>query len=476
MRHRIPIIVSVAAAAIFVAAYFVRAPDAESERLQIVFTEVHVTGEEGPVTDWSYPSESRIVLEEFGSASPSRKILTEDFASARTGDLSFDAQNLLFSGRRELGDSWQIWEMDLRSGKATQMTEGFFRATDPAYLPDGRFVFAAALQEGEPHALYVTDRDGSGVSRITFHPQDDRAPVVLPDGRLLFVSGNPTASKILSMRYDGTGAGLYYKDDTGGPLPFRPRLTEDRHLYFIDSRPFDGTTRGRLSRVSDARPLHSRVDYFPVADGEFQSVYPLSDEVLLVSYRDAPDSRFAVRRFLVASAAMGPPLHRHEDYHAIDALLVRPRVAPMGFVSTVSVEAETGWLYCLDADLSTLPASDGAARAAGGTVRVLGLNGAIGEIPVESDGSFYVELPADTPLRFQTLGPNGQPVRGPSSWIWVRPGVQRGCIGCHENRELAPDNVVPLAVTRSPSSLADVDDSMVAHASTSESGPEATTP
>ena len=42
------------------------------------------------------------------------------------------------------------------------------------------------------------------------------------------------------------------------------------------------------------------------------------------------------------------------------------------------------------------------------------------------------------------------------SWLWVMPGERRGCIGCHEDRELTPPNrhvqalrkdAVPVGVT-----------------------------
>jgi hypothetical protein len=83
-------------------------------------------------------------------------------------------------------------------------------------------------------------------------------------------------------------------------------------------------------------------------------------------------------------------------------------------------------------------------------VRVSSLDGIVGEVPLEADGSFYIELLADTPVRIETLDEDGSTVRGPSAWIWVRPGERRGCIGCHEDRELAPENRVPMAVRARP--------------------------
>ena len=78
------------------------------------------------------------------------------------------------------------------------------------------------------------------------------------------------------------------------------------------------------------------------------------------------------------------------------------------------------------------------------------MNDMIGETEIAEDGSFYLELTADQPVRFQTVNESGEIVRGPSAWLWVRPNERRGCVGCHANRELAPENVVPKAIEKAP--------------------------
>jgi hypothetical protein len=74
----------------------------------------------------------------------------------------------------------------------------------------------------------------------------------------------------------------------------------------------------------------------------------------------------------------------------------------------------------------------------------------MGEAEVAEDGSFYLEMKADEPVRFQTLSATGEILRGPSLWMWVRPNERRGCVGCHENQEIAPENVVPKAMEKDP--------------------------
>jgi hypothetical protein len=108
----------------------------------------------------------------------------------------------------------------------------------------------------------------------------------------------------------------------------------------------------------------------------------------------------------------------------------------------------TGWLLCLDAWLGR---QDGrAVRRERQSVRVRvadaesGLD--LGEAPLEADGSFYIEVPADRLLRLSTVDEAGQVVASLDSGVWVRPNEHRGCIGCHEPPSLAPRNAQPQAV------------------------------
>ena len=70
---------------------------------------------------------------------------------------------------------------------------------------------------------------------------------------------------------------------------------------------------------------------------------------------------------------------------------------------------------------------------------------AVGELA--ADGSVFLEVPADTPLRLRTLDEQGRAVIDSGGWVWVRPAEKRGCIGCHEDRERAPANRFPEVLT-----------------------------
>ncbi len=76
----------------------------------------------------------------------------------------------------------------------------------------------------------------------------------------------------------------------------------------------------------------------------------------------------------------------------------------------------------------------------------------VGTVPVEPDGSAYMELPALRSFFFVALDENNLSVKRMQSFLTVQPGETTSCIGCHEQRTTA---VMPtgnlLALRRPPS-------------------------
>ena len=140
-----------------------------------------------------------------------------------------------------------------------------------------------------------------------------------------------------------------------------------------------------------------------------------------------------------------------------------PRPQPDGRSSIVNEKYPTGKLYCLNAYLTDSP---GQSAIRPGTIKqVRVIEGVpepvdadsvrspvagrrlLGVVPVEADGSFQVELPADVPVQLQTLDEYGMALKS-CGWIWAKNREPRGCIGCHEDPELTPENRFVLAVRK----------------------------
>ncbi len=58
----------------------------------------------------------------------------------------------------------------------------------------------------------------------------------------------------------------------------------------------------------------------------------------------------------------------------------------------------------------------------------------LGTVPVEADGSAYMELPALRSLFFVALDEHDNSVKRMMSFLTVMPGETTGCVGCHEQR------------------------------------------
>ena len=72
-----------------------------------------------------------------------------------------------------------------------------------------------------------------------------------------------------------------------------------------------------------------------------------------------------------------------------------------------------------------------------------------GKASVEQDGSFYLRVPGDRPIRFSLLDKNGTVLRQEKGWFWARSGEQRYCVGCHAGPERGSENHVPATLLRS---------------------------
>jgi hypothetical protein len=346
-------------------------------------------------------------------------------------------------------------------------------------------------QGAEPsRSLYSCRLDGSLVARLTFNPSDDVDPFLQQDGRLIFSSwqrrtldrGVPGRIALFGINQDGTDLALFSGDE-GRRIKYMPCVTAGGLAVFIE--PFNPTwdRAGGLSMVTVRRPLHSYRAITREQDGLFHSPSPLPDGTILVSRRPADGSgSHGVYRMDPASGRR-TLIFDDPARHDVQARLLAPRSEPDGrstsvFVPTGDVDDPTtashtprnpmGKLYCLNAHISDLDPKVWAPEGMIRRVRVLegvprkagngestDLSGIapllqrriLGEAPVDVDGSFNLQVPADIPIELQLLDADGVSLRS-CGWIWVKNNEPRGCIGCHEDGELAPQNRLASALTR----------------------------
>jgi hypothetical protein len=436
LRH--PTLALAALAALAAAACGRRPPEAAEGLL--VFTQI-VVPQDGGEPDWRFPARARLAALDPSAPGPEPVILTPDFAAARAPDVHFDGRRLVFAGRREAQGPWQIWELDLGTRAARLLVPSCTRCTDPVYRADGGVVFVGPAGDAvERMAVYTVGASGGEPERITYHPGSDAAPGLVSDGRVIVATANPPGSRepnaYFAVRHDGTGAELLYR---GGGAPTRVGRgpeTRGRTLIFVERSP---RAPDRVVSISQAYPDQSREELLAPPEGRIQAVAPAPDSAFIVSYR-GEGPVFGLWAW-PADGVTPQPLLEDPEFHATEPVFVERRPRPLGFVSAIDPSASTGTFYGMNARLTGLASVDEGAAV----LRVRSADGDLGEVPLAPDGSFHVELPANTPLQLETRDVDGRIVRGPSAWIWVRPGELRGCVGCHESRALTPANRLPVA-------------------------------
>jgi hypothetical protein len=344
----------------------------------------------------------------------------------------------------------------------------------------------------EATCLYSCKLDGSALRRLTFNLSSAMDPTIMSDGRLLFASwqrreltqGILGGVGLLGVNIDGTDYALF-AGYQGRRVKHMPCATTSGLVVFVEPQEGSWDGAGCLSCVTVRRPLHSYRQITGEADGLFHSPSPLRDGRILVSRRPADGSAsHGVWRFDPLSK-QAELLFDDPRYHEIQAKLIHPRQEPDGRSSAVSEEQDkshlTGKFYCLSVYTSDLerswwlPGSVRRLRVLEGVPLKVGekdaylpatkpvgfsapgptfarfpgstVNGIpplvqrriLGDIPLEKDGSLNIEVPANTPVELQILDADGLALRS-CGWIWVKDYARQGCVGCHEDPELVPEN------------------------------------
>jgi hypothetical protein len=245
---------------------------------------------------------------------------------------------------------------------------------------------------------------------------------------------------------DGTDYQVYAGDE-GRRVKQMPTPTASGLVVFVEADEIAADGSGRLASVSQRRPLHTYRSITGDADGLFHSPSPLPDGRVLVSWRPGDGSgSFGVYRLDPATGAREKAFD-DPAWHDVEARLLAPRPVPDARSSVVREDDPSGKLYALDVNLTDL----GAKLPPGTAKRLRVVEGVaatetkpaerrlLGEVPLAQDGSFQVQVPADTPVQLQLVDADGLAVRS-SAWVWVRNHGQQGCVGCHEDPERTPPN------------------------------------
>ena len=426
------------------------------------------------------------------------QVLTADFAEATEPCVSFEGTQVLFAGKQTAQDQWQIWEMSADGSGKRPLTADLGDCREPIYLAKAAvdapvfehkvrwFCFTSTapgvLDEegrGPLRSLYAQSLEpvpGRGIVtwRATYDLGGDASPTAMADGRVLFSSWQREGLALMSISWAGEDLNAFYGTHDGTWSQSEACELPDRSVVFIEHQTGDAHQGGQLARVQLRRPLKTH-QVLSRSGGEYRTPHPAPDGRLLVAHRPKGGT-WGLYHFDPKKGRLGPKVLDDPAWDELDAQILAPSPEPVGRIPMVEFASVLdvgelkglGQLQCLNVYESDRPdqarpgqvkrvrlvegvplqPGEAPARPPGGWPPAQVRTRLLGEAPVEPDGSFYVNVAGDVPFYIETLDAEGQVVQTMRAWTWVRSGDQRGCIGCHENKELAPENQATQALVR----------------------------
>ena len=426
------------------------------------------------------------------------------FADGYVGEpeVSWDGTQIVFTRRGETDPWWHVWKIGVDGSGLTQLTDGPYHAVSPAWMADGRIVFAssrAGLRDeyhGYPcTTLHVMNADGSNPTPLAMNIGRDNEPSVGLDGRLyfsrleVFYSRNKTELTLHATHPDGTKDVVLYgperrvfwrdlnhgprtpADGQEAPLTHRVlRMTQPQMMP--DGRNIVVVTQGGLIFVGKSR-LEERFVSPDNKKRAYTTPFPLPDGRLLCASTLKTPNREEVDLglFLLDPETQKlEPIYNDPATADFEPRPIMPRPAPPQRPVTADNHAYSGTFFCS----SVFSTQEPQVRPKGRFVRLIEAQPVIGRhsthtnpmevwqnhggthtrilgtAPLAPDGSFYAEAPADRLLHFQVLDSDRRVVGNQRTWISVRPGEQKSCVGCHEHPNTTTTDLDPAAIHRKP--------------------------
>jgi len=396
-------------------------------------------------------------------------LLDDPQGSVRDPQVHYGGARILFSYRRAGSDYFHLYEINVDGSGLRQITCGPYDDIEPTYLADGGIMFCSSRCKRwvncwySPVAvLYRCEADGSGLRPVSANIEHDNTPWPLPDGRVLYQRWEYVDRSRVAFHHlwtcnpDGTGQMVYYGN-------MHPRT------LMIDAKPIPGTDNKVAAIFS---PGHGRAEHagavtiispksgpddIPsarrVSRGEnYRDPYPLGENCFLVAEKasllvmDGRGNTTCLYTLDAESARAGVQLHEPRP--------IRRRKRERLIPSRLDLKQPTGRLVLADVYegrnmtgvkrgeikkllvLETLPkpvnySGKMPPMTFGGTFTLAAV---LGTVPVEADGSAYMELPAMRSLFFVALDKDNNSVKRMHSFLTVQPGETTSCLGCHEQR------------------------------------------
>lgn len=386
-----------------------------------------------------------------------------------------------------------------RRGQATQYTRAAAAATlTQAALPESYVRCGGGPDRPcAVYTLHTMDRNGGDLIPISAFEMFEWTPSVDNEGRILYSRWDyvdrfgQNAMGLWSTLPDGTGVQAVFGNFTRNPeCMFEPRSIPGSSKLVFTAAGHHSITAGSLVLLDPAPAADAPLGMtrltpevmFPESEGRpdtyYANPYPLSEEHFLVAWSDRPlrfqgeqNETAALGVYLYDAFGNLNLLYRDPAIGSQYPLPVRPRSRPPQVCGQGEREGPQ------EAEMLLLNVYEGLGAIPPGTIKRLRIAAmplkthptmdspsigltthdsgrfVLGTVPVEPDGSAFFRVPSGLTFFMQALDAEGMAVQTMRSATYLQPGQSQTCIGCHEHRRTAPQNVSSLAARRPVSRL-----------------------
>ncbi|MDO4576149.1 MAG: SUMF1/EgtB/PvdO family nonheme iron enzyme [Planctomycetia bacterium] len=423
--------------------------------------------------------------------------------------LNWDAKRMLVTCLSEK-KTWEVFEVSL--DKPTE-----FRQISPTlgedvdnvegcYLPDGGYLFiSSASMMGIPCIggsglvgnIFRVESDLKTVRQLTFEQDQDWCPVILSNGRVLYLRWEYVDTPhyftrlLMHMNPDGSNQIEYYGSNSYWPNSMfytKPIPNSTKFVTIVTGH--HGTARaGELHLFDPTKGRHEddgHVQQIPQLGQKFEKKFvdnlvdpswpkflfpaPLNEKYFLVSAKLTSSTPWGL--YLVDTFDNMLLIKDSPEFGIFEPtpLLERP-VPPV--VASRLVEGEKDSTVFLT-DVYFGPGMQEVPRGSVKKLRIFGYQYGyrgigghhmmgiqsswdskilLGDVPVYEDGSAFFRIPSNTPVAVQPIGEDGSAMQLMRSWLVGMPGEGVTCAGCHESQNSATPSKRTIAMTRPPVSI-----------------------
>jgi cytochrome c553 len=416
-------------------------------------------------------------------------LLDDPRGGVRDPQVHYDAGKILFSYRKGGSEQYHLYEINPDGTGLHQLTDGLYDDIEPTYLPDGDIVFVSTRCKRwvncwltQVAVLYRCDARGQNIRPISSNNEQDNTPWPLHDGRLLYTRWEYVDRSQVHYHHlwvanpDGTAQMTWYGNLHPGVVMIDAKPIPGSDKVVVSFSPGHGQAEhaGEITVVDPNAGPDAPAFARPVGQGnQFRDPWAFSEHCFMAAIGPSlvvmDDTGAQQEIFKLPEADRRAGLELQEPRPLLPH--PRERIIP----DRLNPKAATGRLVLADIYngrnmagvkrgeikkllvLETLPMpihyTGGMEPISyGGTFT---LERIVGTVPVEADGSAYLELPALRSFFFVALDEHELSVKRMQSFLTVQPGETTSCVGCHEQRTQTPRPTAmqPTAVRRPPSRI-----------------------